>query len=76
MTKLIDTWQIADIGSIAVESSDRARYTRITLKRDGAVKLTVPSRCLSTRPDNSCIRGSAGLNAIGGISAGWRKPRS
>lgn len=42
MVKLIDTWQIADIGLIAVESSDRARYTRITLKRDGTVKLTVP----------------------------------
>jgi hypothetical protein len=42
MVKLIDTWQVADIGPVAVESSDRARYTRITLKRDGAVKLTVP----------------------------------
>lgn len=42
MAKRIDTWQIADIGPIAVESSNRARYTRITLKRDGTVKLTVP----------------------------------
>jgi len=42
MVTRIDTWQIADIGSISVESSDRARYTRITLKRDGEVRLTVP----------------------------------
>jgi predicted metal-dependent hydrolase len=42
MVKCIDIWQIEDIGPITVESSDRARYTRITLKRDGAVKLTVP----------------------------------
>ena len=40
--KPIDTWHIADIGPVAVESSHRARYTRITLKRDGTVKLTVP----------------------------------
>lgn len=42
MVKLIDTWQIADIGPVAIESSDRARYTRITLRRDGQIKLTVP----------------------------------
>ncbi len=42
MAKRIDTWQIADIGPIAVESSDRSRYTRITLSRDGTVRLTVP----------------------------------
>lgn len=42
MLKRIDTWHIADIGPVAVESSDRARYTRITLKRTGEVKLTVP----------------------------------
>jgi len=44
MAKLIDTWHIADIGPIAVESSDRSKYTRITLSRDGAVRLTVPKR--------------------------------
>jgi predicted metal-dependent hydrolase len=43
-TTRIDTWQVADIGPVAVESSSRARYTRITLTRDGAVKLTVPRR--------------------------------
>jgi len=42
--KYIDTWQIADLGPVLVESSIRARYTRITLKRDGTVKLTVPKR--------------------------------
>lgn len=40
--RLIDTWHLAEIGPIAVESSDRARYTRITLRRDGVIKLTVP----------------------------------
>jgi predicted metal-dependent hydrolase len=44
MLKRIDTWQIPGIGPVAVESSDRARYTRITLRRDGVVKLTVPKR--------------------------------
>jgi predicted metal-dependent hydrolase len=42
MVRLIDTWQIPDIGSVAVESSDRARYTRITLRRDGQIRLTIP----------------------------------
>jgi hypothetical protein len=42
MLKRIDTWQIPDIGPVAVESSDRARCTRVTLKRDGVIKLTVP----------------------------------
>jgi len=44
MAKLIDTWHIADIGLIAVESSDRSKYTRITLTRDGTVRLTVPRK--------------------------------
>ncbi|HSV99416.1 MAG TPA: M48 family metallopeptidase [Sedimentisphaerales bacterium] len=43
MLKRIDTWHIADIGPVAVESSDRARYTRITLNRTGEVKLTIPA---------------------------------
>ena len=43
-TKLIDTWQLPNVGPVAVESSSRARYTRITLKRDGTVKLTVPRK--------------------------------
>ncbi|NLH40575.1 MAG: M48 family metallopeptidase [Planctomycetes bacterium] len=43
MLKRIDTWQIPDIGPVAVETSDRARYTRITLKRSGEVKLTIPA---------------------------------
>lgn len=44
MIRQIDTWQIPDIGPVDVEVSDRARYTRITLKRDGVVKLTVPRK--------------------------------
>jgi predicted metal-dependent hydrolase len=42
MVRQIDTWQIPDVGPVTVESSDRARYTRITLKRTGEIKLTVP----------------------------------
>lgn len=44
MVKLIDTWEIAGIGYVTVVASDRARYVRITLKRDGAVTLTMPAR--------------------------------
>lgn len=40
--KAIDTWEVTGVGRILVEASDRARYTRITLRRDGTVKLTVP----------------------------------
>jgi predicted metal-dependent hydrolase len=42
MLRVIDTWEIPSVGCVIVEKSDRARYTRITLKRDGTVKLTVP----------------------------------
>jgi hypothetical protein len=48
MVKLIDNWEIAEVGSVSVVSSDRARYTRITLKRDGSITLTVP-QCVSLR---------------------------
>jgi predicted metal-dependent hydrolase len=44
VVKLIDNWEIAEIGSVSVVSSDRARYTRITLKHDGSITLTVPRR--------------------------------
>jgi predicted metal-dependent hydrolase len=40
--RVVDTWEVAAIGSVVVAVSDRARHTRITLKRDGTVKLTVP----------------------------------
>jgi len=42
MVKIVDAWEIAGVGRVVVEVSDRARYARITLKRDGTVKLTVP----------------------------------
>jgi predicted metal-dependent hydrolase len=42
MLRIVDTWEIAGAGCVTVEVSDRARYTRITLKRDGTVKLTAP----------------------------------
>ena len=44
MVKIIDTWEIAEIGCVTVAASDRARYARITLKRDGTVTLTVPAK--------------------------------
>jgi predicted metal-dependent hydrolase len=42
MTKPVKHWDIAGIGSVSVVTSDRARHTRITLKRDGILRLTVP----------------------------------
>ena len=44
MVKVIDNWEVADVGSVAVVASDRARYARITLKHDGSITLTVPRR--------------------------------
>ncbi len=44
MVQTVDVWEIAGVGRVAVEVSDRARYTRITLPRDGTVRLTVPRR--------------------------------
>ena len=41
---VIDNWEVAGVGSVAVVASDRARYARITLKRDGSITLTVPRR--------------------------------
>ena len=44
MVKIIDNWEVAEVGRVAVVASDRARYARITLKRDGSITLTVPRR--------------------------------
>lgn len=44
MNTVVETWEIPGIGSVAVAVSDRARHARITIKRDGAVKLTLPKR--------------------------------
>ena len=44
MVKVIDNWEVADVGSVVVVASDRARYARITLKHDGSITLTVPRR--------------------------------
>jgi len=44
MVKVIDNWEVADVGSVAVVASDRASYARITLKRDGSITQTVPRR--------------------------------
>ena len=39
MNTVVQTWNIDDIGRVDVAVSDRARYARITVRRDGAVKL-------------------------------------
>lgn len=44
MNTVVETWEIADIGPVAVAVSDRARHARITIKRDGTVTLTLPKR--------------------------------
>ena len=49
MVKIVDTWEIAGIGCVTVAASDRARYARITLKRDGTVTLTVPKKVSLTQ---------------------------
>ena len=41
---VVETWEMADIGRVAVAVSDRARQARITINRDGAVKLILPRR--------------------------------
>jgi len=44
LNTVVQTWEVADIGSVDVAVSDRARYARITIRRDGAVKLILPRR--------------------------------
>jgi len=44
LNTVVETWEIADIGPVAVAVSDRARYARITISREGAVKLILPRR--------------------------------
>ena len=42
MNTVVQTWDVADIGPVAVAVSDRARRARITISRDGAIKLVLP----------------------------------
>lgn len=42
MNKVVETWEVPDVGPVAVAVSDRARRARITIDRDGAVKLILP----------------------------------
>jgi predicted metal-dependent hydrolase len=44
LNKVVDTWEVPDIGPVAVAVSDRARYARIMVGRDGTVKLILPKR--------------------------------
>ncbi|HNY77099.1 MAG: DUF45 domain-containing protein [Sedimentisphaerales bacterium] len=44
MKRVVETWEVADVGPVAVAVSDRARHARITIKRNGAVTLTLPKR--------------------------------
>jgi len=41
---VVQTWEIPDIGPVDVAVSDRARHVRVTIARDGAVKLILPRR--------------------------------
>jgi predicted metal-dependent hydrolase len=42
LNKVVETWEVPDVGPVAVAVSDRARHARITIDRDGAVKLILP----------------------------------
>jgi len=42
LNTVVETWEISDIGAVAVAVSDRARSARITISREGAVKLILP----------------------------------
>ncbi len=44
LNRVVDTWEVPEIGTVAVAVSDRARFARITIKRDGAIKLILPKR--------------------------------
>ena len=44
MNTVVETWEVPDIGPVAVAVSDRARYARITINRAGEVKLVLPRR--------------------------------
>ena len=41
---MVETWQVPGIGSVAVAVSDRARHVRISINRDGEIRLIVPRR--------------------------------
>jgi len=42
LNTVVETWEISGIGAVAVAVSDRARQARITISREGAVKLILP----------------------------------
>jgi len=44
LNTVVETWEVPGIGPVAVAVSDRARHARITIRRDGAVKLVLPKR--------------------------------
>jgi predicted metal-dependent hydrolase len=44
LNTVVDTWEVPDVGPVAVVISDRARHARITIKRDGTVTLILPKR--------------------------------
>lgn len=44
LNRVVTTWEIPDVGPVAVAVSDRAKHARIAIRRDGAVKLVLPKR--------------------------------
>ena len=57
MNRVVETWEIRGIGAVAVAVSDRARQARITINRDGAIKLILP-RGVSVRRGRELIESS------------------
>lgn len=58
MNKVVQTWEIADVGPVDVAVSDRARRVRITVDRTGSVKLILP-RDVSLKQGREFLASSA-----------------
>ena len=58
MNKVVQTWDISDIGPVDVAISDRARRVRITIGRDGRVKLILP-KGISLKQGRAFIKSSS-----------------
>ncbi len=42
MNRVVATWEVAEVGPVEVAVSDRARCARLSIRRDGTVKLVLP----------------------------------
>lgn len=57
LNTVVATWEITGIGAVAVAVSDRARHARITIRREGTVKLILP-RQMSQKQGRKFIESS------------------